>query len=123
MPIRLRPHHLICGLYFRDKGISKVFLKKFKEINDKLKVNSSEECMEVVKGLDDICELCPERKGDICTKDAIVKTRLLDETYLDALDLKEGQKISLKQAKEIIKKHLILAGFQDICKKCPFLEE
>jgi len=121
MPIHLRPHHLICGLCFKSRGFRLSFLENFNKLNKILTENPEKKSIRIVEGLDDICEYCEKRKGNKCEKDP--KARLLDVTYLDALELKVGQMISLNEAKAKIRSNLVLAGFQDICKDCPSREE
>lgn len=53
MPIRLRPHHLLCMLTFVGKGYTPDFVENYRVIAKRL---SAGEAIEIVEGPDDLCQ-------------------------------------------------------------------
>lgn len=53
MTVRLRPHHLLCMLTFSGEGYTPAFVENFAEVVRRL---AAGEAIEVVEGIDDICQ-------------------------------------------------------------------
>jgi len=53
MTVRLRPHHLLCMLTFSGEGYTPAFVDNFARV---LKRLNAGEAIEVVDGIDDICQ-------------------------------------------------------------------
>lgn len=62
MPIRIRPHHLLCMLTFAGKGYSPEFIANFDRIAHL--IASGDQTVEIVLGPDDIC--APILTGSDC---------------------------------------------------------
>lgn len=63
--LRLRPHHVLCLQTFRGSGYSREFVSGMKKILAVLK-EDAETTLRIVRGCDDICLFCQNRKGDSC---------------------------------------------------------
>lgn len=114
--IHFRPHHFLCTLGFEGKGYSVSFIKNYKQIAKLLK-GQEEELIQVVTGLDSVCNACPhQRTADQCHYQE--KIDGLDKAHAEVLRLKEGEILSWKQAKERIKDHMTLEKFHQSCARC-----
>jgi len=117
MNIQFRPHHFLCALCFQGKGYSPGFIKNFSTIMQQLNNPLNEEIIiEVVDETDSICAPCPNRRKKLCTEQTkIVK---LDLGHASVLNLKNGDKITWKEAKQRIKNLLRIEQFHEICSPC-----
>lgn len=95
MIIRFRPHHFLCLLSFQGKGYSPSFIQNFDTIKKQLEA-APNQSIEIVTGLDSICQACPERttKG-ACKKEKKVSS--LDQAHQDILKLKQVKKSAGKR--------------------------
>ena len=114
--ICFRPHHFMCTLSFRGKGYSLGFVKNYKKIVAKL--NSNEDTIiEVAEYMDNICALCPNKLDDTICKiqDKILR---LDKNHAEILDIKPGDRLSWKEAKQRIKAKMSIQKFDNACNGC-----
>jgi hypothetical protein len=87
--IRLRPHHLLCLLAFTGEGYSPAFVEKAKRLQRAFLEKTA--AVEVVRGLDDLCNGCPELRNECASAsvpDGIFK---LDSDALRFLRLEPGR--------------------------------
>ena len=106
----------MCTLGFRGKGYSPRFIKNYKEIAKAIREDEETE-IEVVGNMDSICSACPNRQSEVLCKYQ-PKIDKLDNAHKEALNLEIGERLSWKQAKERIKKHVDVEKFHSICDGC-----
>lgn len=114
MLFHLRPHHLICNLCFQGKGYNQEFIENFRILHQALKKRHNK--IKIIQGTDDVCSKCPEKQTNSCKNEAVVKK--IDCAYLQILQLKYGEIITVYNMEKKIKKYLDLQKFHLACKKC-----
>lgn len=121
--IYLRPHHLICNVCFQGKGYNKIFVDNFIDIHTKLETNKYK--IQIIKHTfqDDLCKLCPQKNISnelLCnTEDKVFE---FDTKYLNVLDIKYDDVLSMHDVKNKIQQHLTLEKFRNICGKCSWFK-
>lgn len=113
--INIRPHHGLCTLFFEGKGYSEEFVENLWKV-----VRAFEEDVDIniVSGADDICSACPNKKSD-CTCESEENVNSYDKKVLELIGLKEMDKISYNEFKEIVKDNIIKKDkLKDICSGC-----
>jgi hypothetical protein len=121
MKIKFRPHHFLCALCFEGKGYSNKFVKNFSDIVAHLRSeNGDDAVIEVVYDLDSVCKVCPHNLGDKC--DSQPKIDTLDTHHREILNLKDGEKITWKEAKKRIKQHMTVEKHHAACASCEWLK-
>ncbi len=113
--IKLRPHHLICILFFKGKGYSKEFTQNMESIIKHIKNNSK---IKIVIGSDDICNKCPNKIGNYC-KDNI-KVTDFDKKTLSLCEINniENEFIYSNLKSEILNKIIFPGKRVEICNNC-----
>jgi hypothetical protein len=106
----------MCTLGFQGKGYSLDFIKNYKKIIQTLSENE-DTLIEVAEYMDDICSVCPNKLDEVLckTQDKITE---LDRKHSAVLQLKPGEIMSWRQAKERIKTHMSVEKFTDSCSVC-----
>lgn len=91
MKAKLRGHHLICLNFFRGEGYSEAFIKNIHSVIGKEKV-------EVVKGPDDVCAICPYLKDNKCSNNEYTDEEIMfqDKEALKLLGFKPGMIVDWK---------------------------
>jgi uncharacterized protein len=106
----------MCTIGFRGKGYSPGFIRNYKNIVAQLNQNENR-LIEVVQYMDDICSVCPNKIDSItCTSQE--KISKLDQNHSTILNLKPGDIISWKDAKELVKKNMSIEKFHSACDGC-----
>lgn len=118
MKAKLRGHHLICLNFFRGEGYSEEFIKNIYSVILKEKV-------EIVKGADDVCAMCPYLKDNKCSSNEYTdeKITLQDKEALELLGFRSGMIVDwriisdkLPRIMEEWKKQFCLdCGYQIVC--------
>ena len=115
--MRFRPHHFLCTLGFQGKGYSPEFVQNFSAIKTQLEHPlGNATIIEVIDGLDQICEACPLNKGNSCRTQE--KITALDDNHKTVLQLRIGEKITWGEAKNRIRKFVTLDTFDQMCASC-----
>ncbi len=117
--IRLRAHHLMCVNGFKGHGYSAEYIKNFWKIFYELK--NENPIIEVVDGLDSICNPCPNKGDGICApngKSDEDRIQLLDRAYFKTLNLKPGQKLHWSEVLNLIKIKVSEDDFNKNCEPC-----
>lgn len=115
---KFRPHHLICNLCFIGKGYNNEFIQNFQFIHTKLSSGSDHDTkIQIVNCCDDICAYCPENQGNRCNQE-----KTIDSIYLNILQLKVGQIITIAELKHKIKTLLTMPDFHHACQKCSWYQ-
>lgn len=117
--IRLRAHHLLCMHGFRGKGYSDLFVRRLREIIDRLNDNP-DQIIEIIHGVDDICLSCPHVKPDgLC--DHETKVSVYDKKVQDFFNIHEGCTIFSK-LRERVDDHVNAKALNSICPDCQWLD-
>lgn len=109
---KLRGHHLICLHFFKGYGYDEKFVENVRRI---LKEVGE---VEVVDGLDDVCEACPHNVG-FCnfSENSEEEVRGLDALALRLLDLKLGTIVNWEDLRIRVPK--IMDEWRNLaCKEC-----
>lgn len=106
----------MCTLAFSGKGYSLGFIKNYKKIVQEIN-NDEDTLIEVVEYMDSICSPCPNKLDDTLCKSQskIVK---LDNAHKKILELKTGESISWRKAKNRIKQNMSIEKFHSACNGC-----
>jgi len=107
----------MCALGFEGKGYSPDFVKNFQKIVDQLNSEQRDQIeIEVVEGIDGICQPCPNHQSGVCqTED---KIKAFDERHAEVLSIKTGDTLTWEQAKKIIAEKMTLEKFHQACRGC-----
>ena len=115
MKISFRPHHFLCTLGFQGRGYSPAFIKNYIQIVEAL--HKDEELpIEVVGGVDSICEVCPRNEAGFCKTES--KIQALDKRHAKVLDLIPGETLTWIKGKARIKEKMTLDAFHHACEGC-----
>ena len=119
--ILLRPHHLMCLLSFRGYGYSDLFTRNFKSIHSQVLSKCENTInLQITQYADTICKPCPHRRGTGCKEQD--KINSLDRAHSEALNIKHGDQLSWKQAKQKIVANVNEETFHKICQQCSWKE-
>jgi hypothetical protein len=116
MTIKLRPHHLMCGLCFQGDGYSQEFVDNIAAIKKRIEEDDTADIIELVSGCDDVCKKCPHKQQSGCEFDE--KVLRLDAAYLQSLVLQYGQIISMEKLTASIRHKMDLKKFDENCGNC-----
>jgi hypothetical protein len=85
MKAKLRGHHLICLNFFRGEGYSEDFIRNIYSVIGKEKID-------IVKGPDDVCAMCPYLKDKMCNNPEYSDEMILLQDFeaLRLLEFKQG---------------------------------
>lgn len=118
MKAKLRGHHLICLNFFRGEGYSEDFISNIYSVIGK-------ENIEIVKGPDDVCAMCPYLKDDMCNNPEYSDEMILlqDREALKLLMFKPGIIVSWKEISEKLPgkieewkaKFCVGCGYRKVC--------
>ncbi len=113
MPIRLRPHHLLCTQGYSGKGYSVGFVDNMSRIVGDLRGGAT---VEIVYSTDDICEDCPSMLGEnLCVTND--KVNEYDRKVREYFGITQGVYPYLELTKKINDK-ITVDQFVDICSEC-----
>jgi hypothetical protein len=93
-------------------GVQRFFCPNYYEIVEKIKLNEDVP-IEVTFFLDSICTSCPNNLGNKCRTES--KINSLDKNHAEILQLKEGENITWKGAKNRIKSYMTAEKFHQAC--------
>lgn len=120
----IRAHHLLCIHGFKGKGYSVEFVQNLQKIIKSLHENPSTG-IKVTSEVDEICQCCPHRRGNICkiVPDGDVKIKLRDFKTLKYLNLEEGNIYDFQQVVKLIKDKLNRNDLKEICGLCLWIND
>lgn len=118
--LKLRVHHLLCGVLYEGAGYSEAFVANMDKIVAALREQETKICL--VTGADSICAECPNALEDGgCALDDAVKEKCvdsLDSRILNHIKLTAGE---IYTAGEVMKKaasRMDAAFFEQCCSEC-----
>ena len=84
--LKIRPHHILCMKAYRGKGYSEEFNNNMKMIIESIK--GENESIQIVLGIDDICDKCPHNVQNIkCESED--KVNRMDDKICKYFNIKE----------------------------------
>ncbi len=114
-PLRVRPHHGLCGEFFRGMGYSEEFAENMKNVLERL--NAENPYIVPTVGADIICGKCPNNPNDVCV--SAEKVRRYDLAVLERCGLSEGKTVSWNDFKALVREKIIEAGkLSEVCGDC-----
>ena len=118
--MELRPHHLLCIQKFTGHGYSADFTAYMKSVVSELKDNP-ETRINIVKGCDNLCEICPNNVRNVCTSPD--KVSLMDSSVMNICNLTYGENASWAElAGKAWTRILETDEFNKICSSCQWFE-
>jgi hypothetical protein len=115
MILAFRPHHFLCTVGFKGMGYSPYFVENYSQIVEALQ-NDEELPIQVIRGVDSICHACPHQSLGNCVVEE--KIQNLDAHHGQILNLKPGDVLSWREAKQRLKDHMTLEAFHRACADC-----
>ena len=116
LEMNLRPHHLLCIQKFTGHGYNADFTAHMKSIVSELTVNPETQ-ITVVHGCDDLCKMCPNNIGGVCT--SLEKVNLMDSAVLSICDFAYGENVLWTEAAGKAREEIFeTEEFHNICACC-----
>ena len=116
--LKIRPHHIFCIQGFQGYGYSREFEINLANVIAEIR-NHPQIKIEIVTGVDSICESCPYNFRGICKVEPGANNRILnmDRLIMEKLDLFDG---SVHYASKVLSKahDLNLEDVNEICGSC-----
>lgn len=111
----LRPHHGLCGEFFRGEGYSGEFTENMRNVLNRLDSLNPE--IRLTSGPDAICERCPNNIDGVC--ETAEKSCRYDLAVLDLCGLSEGDVLRRNVFRELVREKIILPGrLTEVCGDC-----
>lgn len=112
--MKIRGHHLLCMEGFQGYGYSGEFTENMAEVVDEYKSNSE---VEVIQGVDVICQFCPFQVEGECKK--VKDVMAFDLEVLKVLGLNPGDRMRREEVAPIIWTMRAINGVMaEYCQKC-----
>ena len=116
LEMNLRPHHLLCIQKFTGHGYNADFTAHMKSIVSELTVNPETQ-ITVVHGCDDLCKMCPNNIGGVCT--SLEKVTFTDSAVLSICDFAYGENVLWTEAAGKAREEIFeTEEFHNICACC-----
>ena len=118
--LKLRPHHIYCA-QFTGADLSELgeeVVRMQQRIMDILKSGTAE-MIEVIDGVDDLCQPCPLRQGNLCRNPQTGEERLkkLGAILLQDLGISYGDRLTAQDLRALINRVSPLPFCQTKCKQ------
>ena len=113
-PVSLRPHHGMCLAFFVGEGYSEGFAAHMGAVKQSLAEDTP---VRLTVSADTICTACPNNRGGVCDKPALVAG--YDRAVLDLCGLADGQVLPYGVFRAQVETHILAAGRRrEICGGC-----
>ncbi len=124
MTMVLRGHHLLCVQGFQGMGYSPGFVKEFSKIVEKIRDEEKDFSVQVIAGLDDACQHCPNKGENKCEADMGSNEHVLimDLRVISHLGLIEGAAYPKSYLLELIAKEITPDDLDHLCSNCSWLK-
>mgnify|MGYP001943059020 CR=1 FL=1 len=124
MMMVLRAHHLLCAQGFQGMGYSSGFVKEFSKIVEKIRDEEQDFSIQVIAGLDDACQYCPNKGEDKCLADEASNEQVLimDLRVISHLGLIEGASYPKSYLLRLIAKEISPDDLDYLCRNCSWLK-
>lgn len=117
--LRLRPHHILCESFspWSITGRGETFNEVERRIRDTL-TSGTGSVIEVVEGVDDLCEVCPLCRGGRCQSSLgnEVEVRKWDANVLKGLGISYGDRMTAETFRQLIGERTPLPFCQTKCR-------
>ena len=118
--MNLRPHHLLCIQKFTGHGYDADFTAHMKSIVSELTENPETQ-ITMAQGCDDLCEMCPNQIGGVCS--CLEKVAFMDSAVLRICSLSYGENALWAKAADKARKQIFeTEEFHNICACCQWFE-
>jgi hypothetical protein len=117
---RIRPHHLLCIQGFRGQGYSPTFIANLSRIKEYFEA-APDAPVELVHGVDEICDYCPHLDSNDCTRPG-QKVSELDRMALERMKLSAGMTESWSFFVDAICEHIDTAKMDEVCHGCNWID-
>lgn len=122
--IKLRGHHLVCLHFFKGEGYNPEYVENLRGVLQRAETGEE---IKVSAGADDVCRMCPNLQGEMCSyaENAETGIREMDMAALALLGLRSGeevlwfdlQKKLLHIFPEWARKYCKCCGWRSVCEK------
>ncbi len=114
--MHLRPHHILCIQKFTGHGYNEAFTLHMTALTAALR-EKPEAPVVLVRGCDDLCQVCPHNTGDTCA--SLEKVERMDRRVLEACGLSCGEGYSWDRLAEMGRREIFeTEWFERICGSC-----
>lgn len=114
--IRLRAHHLLCMQFFEGKGYDQAFTENLWSIIRHTEKDPSV-TIALVPGCDDVCDACPNKRGEGCTFGGSVLRK--DSSAMRFLGIGHGTQMSAGELMVYVKGRLsTVSDMSEVCSEC-----
>jgi hypothetical protein len=122
-PLKIRGHHLLCLLGFRNRGYSPEFVAAMKRVREVFQDNPDAPIVLVTK-CDIICASCPHSSSGECRKspDAAKQIKEKDTAILKKLGFRDNSRTTPKVAWNRVREKFEPEDITAICWRCEWLE-
>lgn len=119
--LHLRPHHLLCLLFYEGKGYDEAFVQNMDRLIAHLHHHQMAQVL-LTDGEDYICSCCPQRmENGQCVSNQ--KVEMLDQRVIDTFHLKIGQYYDYHHLTHQLSKLLNEDNFKKICSECEWYKQ
>ena len=113
VPLKIRPHHGLCGEFFRGEGYSGEFSRNMGNILAYLRENSP--AVILVEGADEICAGCPNLSDGSCGE----KAEKYDRAVLELCGFTYGTELNWNDLVTTVREKIISRGkLPEVCGDC-----
>lgn len=122
-PIVLRAHHLLCVHGFRGMGYSPAFVEKMTKIVTQIRDEKQDFPIQVVRGFDDTCLVCPNKGAEKCEADENSEehVQFLDNNVLHHLGLEENHVYLKSDLIRLTQQRVQPDDLDHLCQGCSWL--
>lgn len=123
MPIRLRPHHVLCSVAFEGKGYDAPFTANMSRIvfGHLRAPGGRDETIRITDHADAFCAPCPRRRGGGCEADDMITA--LDARHAAALGLSTGMQLTWGDCLDRVVESVFPDDLDTLCRDCSWLAE
>lgn len=122
-PVVLRGHHLLCVHGFRGMGYSPDFVVKMGEIVERIRDNEQDFPIQVVKGFDETCQVCPHKGSTRCeaAPDSEEHVQTLDQNVFRHLGITPGEVYLKSELVQRTRERVSPDDLAHLCEGCSWL--
>ena len=120
LKLKFRAHHLLCIQGFQGHGYDDHFVSKLSFLVESLRSDPNL-LIEIVIGVDSICEPCPHHKAGDCVEDQRQNRKIsgMDQKVSDLLGLKAGDTRSFQEWVQHVGRRIhTKSQLQNVCGLC-----
>ncbi|MGD8188697.1 DUF1284 domain-containing protein [Brevibacillus ginsengisoli] len=121
----LRGHHLLCVHGFKGMGYSPEFVVKMAEIVENIRNPKKDFTIQVVRGFDDTCWVCPNQGETRCEADPQSEehVQFLDQNVITHLGLQAGEEYPKSYLVSLTRQKVAPDDLDHLCQGCSWLAQ